>query len=405
VISCSDIQVVAEGPAAFSATAGELLVSYGDETSNMCDYCAPLFHKITGIVENADGTITFETSFATFGEIWDPSLYTEEAVSAEVEPSIGCDHSFPSGSERSLQVLELEAFIAGYESRELQSTCAATYLVTDSDGNCIYTNCHVGKDGNPVDCFECGATCDNGCGKDGSKIFVWDGEAYAFDFGPACCHHDHCYSMYDVFSKAQCDFDFWARLRDACPFEQTGFIGFLIYPLNKVQMTCQSVALAMYGLVVAFGDDAADKAVARQKAHEKTDTCIEQCPSTRESGGRGTYRFRLDMVVTEGTFPVSYYMYSIPDQLTITYEGSVLFDTGKLVSGGSSFSLSYSGSTKYVDVIMTAPNSGTAWDLFVGCPDGVAGGSSFSISAAESVPILGMHPEKESDFLDGAGVP
>lgn len=193
VISCSDIQVVAEGPAAFNATAGELLVSYGDETSNVCDYCAPLFRKITGIVENADGTITFETSFATFGEIWDPSLYTEEAVSAEVEPSIGCAHSLPSGRERSLQVQtgasrDLEAFIAGYDSRELQSTCAATYQVTDSDGNCIYTNCHVGEDGNPVDCFACGATCDNGCGASDS-IFVWDGDAYVFDFGPACCHH------------------------------------------------------------------------------------------------------------------------------------------------------------------------------------------------------------------------
>lgn len=211
--------------------------------------------------------------------------------------------------------------------------------------------------------------------------------------------------MYDVFSKAQCDSDFWARMRDACPFQQTGFLGFLIYPLNKVQATCESLALAFYGLVAQFGDDAADAAVASQKAHEETDTCIEQCPSTRESGGRGTYRFRLDMVVTEGTFPVSYYMYFIPDQLTITYEGSVLFDTGGLVSGGSSFSLAYSGSSKYVDVVMTAPNSGTAWDLFVGCPDGVAGGSIFSISAAESVPILGMHPEKESEFLEGAGVP
>ncbi len=186
VISCSDTQVVAEGPAAFSATAGELLVSYGDETSNVCDNCAPLFRKITGIVENADGTITFETSFATFGEIWDPSLYTEEAVSAEIEPSIVCEDSLPSGRERSLQVLE--ASIAGYDSRELQSTCAATYQVTDSDGNCIYTNCHVGEDGNPVDCFACGATCDNGCGASNS-IFVFDGDLYVFDFGPACCHH------------------------------------------------------------------------------------------------------------------------------------------------------------------------------------------------------------------------
>ncbi len=59
----------------------------------------------------------------------------------------------------------------------------------------------------------------------------------------------------------------------ACPFEQTGFLGFLVYPLNKVQLTCKSAALAFYAIVKKWGGDAADEAVASQKAHEETDAC------------------------------------------------------------------------------------------------------------------------------------
>ncbi len=74
------------------------------------------------------------------------------------------------------------------------------------------------------------------------------------------------------------------------------------------------------------------------------------------------------MLRTSGTFPVQYQMYGIPDQLTIEYEMDILFDTGGLVSGASSASVSFSGSSKIITVTINAPLDGTAWDVYVGCP-------------------------------------
>lgn len=41
----------------------------------------------------------------------------------------------------------------------------------------------------------------------------------------------------------------------------------------------------------------------------------------------------IDMWTNSGTFSLSYQMYSIPDQLTVAYEGATLFTTDGLVSG------------------------------------------------------------------------
>ena len=95
---------------------------------------------------------------------------------------------------------------------------------------------------------------------------------------------------------------------------------------------------------------------------------IFQCDELRVSDGKGFFSFTVEMGDTAGTFPVFYEMYGVPDALTISYEGKVLFDTNGLVSGSSSFSLSFSGSTSKVEVVVTAPNQGTAWNLLIGCP-------------------------------------
>jgi hypothetical protein len=72
------------------------------------------------------------------------------------------------------------------------------------------------------------------------------------------------------------------------------------------------------------------------------------------------------MIVPSGTFPVSYEMYRIPDQLYIAYEGKVIFDTGALVSGSGAADVTYSGTSTIIQVTINAPNSGTAWDVSVG---------------------------------------
>jgi hypothetical protein len=92
------------------------------------------------------------------------------------------------------------------------------------------------------------------------------------------------------------------------------------------------------------------------------------CDTTQQSGGQGTTRLSIDMMATSGTFPVDYEMYQIPDQLEVFYEGNVIYTTGGLVSGASSASVTFSGSTAVVEVVISAPEEGTLWDVFIGCP-------------------------------------
>jgi hypothetical protein len=125
-------------------------------------------------------------------------------------------------------------------------------------------------------------------------------------------------------------------------------------------------------VISPIGKDAFDQAQDEQKNYEKEPVCVAKCPSTQESGGQGTTVLTIDLIVPNGTFPVSYEMYSIPDQLFIDYEGQRIFDTGGLVSGSGSADVTYSGTSTTIQVTINAPNSGTAWDVFVGCPYGLS---------------------------------
>lgn len=109
----------------------------------------------------------------------------------------------------------------------------------------------------------------------------------------------------------------------------------------------------------------------KRLAHEDTPYCTAMCPSTQESGGQGTTTLRIDMLKSSGTFLVTYNMFPIPDQLDVVYEGEVLFSTGGLVSGSSSVQVPFDGASTVVEVTITAPLDGTAWNVFVGCPDDV----------------------------------
>ena len=54
-------------------------------------------------------------------------------------------------------------------------------------------------------------------------------------------------------------------------------------------------------------------------------------------------------------------MYSIPNELSIDYEGTIIYSTGGLVSGGSSVDVTYAGSSTLIEVTVNAPLDGTRY--------------------------------------------
>jgi hypothetical protein len=256
----------------------------------------------------------------------------------------------------------------------LTGSCNANWLTKNPDGRCTHTNCYVGQDGDPNDCFECKTACDNGCGAAGS-VFNTDGDFGTFDFGPACCNHDHCWST-NFFSKEACDSTFCYAVQSACPPPTlVDVLLYLFFPLVGFPSVFGCDILASLLCFAVSETSISDKAYADaqrlQALYEETDICIAKCPTTQESGGQGTTVLKIDMLRTSGSFPFWYNMYGIPDQLTIEYEGQVIFDTGGLVSGYLSSSASFNGSSKIITVTINAPLDGTAWDVYVGCPSGL----------------------------------
>ncbi|WP_345247132.1 hypothetical protein [Pigmentiphaga soli] len=92
------------------------------------------------------------------------------------------------------------------------------------------------------------------------------------------------------------------------------------------------------------------------------------CQTQQASGGQGTFSKVYALGKESGTFDVSYDMYSIPDGMDIrAVDGTLIFTTNGLVSGVSSQAVDYAGG-QFVFVTLYAPNSGTAWDYSIGCP-------------------------------------
>ncbi len=246
-------------------------------------------------------------------------------------------------------------------------SCNDNWLKKNSDGRCSFTNCYVGVNGDTTNCFSCKDTCDNGCGPQGS-VFNTDGNFGTFDFGPACCNHDFCYSS-NTFSKDACDLAFYDTMKQQCPPPGIIVIATMLFPvLGPSLLGCDVLALAFFLAVSKGGDKAQADAQAEQKLHELDPVCIAKCPSTQQSGGQGLTVLSIDMLRPSGTFPVSYQMYTIPDSLSIEYEGNTIFSTGGLVSGSNSANVFFSGTSTIIQVTIDAPLDGTVWDVFVGCP-------------------------------------
>jgi hypothetical protein len=192
-----------------------------------------------------------------------------------------------------------------------------------------------------------------------------DGNFGIFDFGPACCNHDYCWSS--TRGKDACDTDFYNQLRAQCTPLLTSPYTQLTLPVNPGAAlapfaVCELMAGGFYlGVKIpVIVQRAFDDAQTAQKNHERSSAYTAQCPSTTV--------LSIDLLASSGTFPMSYSMFDIPDQLYIEYEGTRIFDTDDLVSGGASVNVSFSGSSTLISVTIFAPRDGTIWNVFIGCP-------------------------------------
>ncbi len=110
----------------------------------------------------------------------------------------------------------------------------------------------------------------------------------------------------------------------------------------------------------------ADKSVTATFDLKPTAPC-----SSLQVAGADTPEIRtIEMGQTSGTFSFIYETFTQQDRMVVSYEGSVLFDTGCCGCSGTQ-SLSYSGTSTEIIVTVTpncAGGSGTAWNFTVDCP-------------------------------------
>ena len=94
----------------------------------------------------------------------------------------------------------------------------------------------------------------------------------------------------------------------------------------------------------------------------------QQCNDATVSGGPGVTVTAHELGQTGGSFLVEWNMYSVPDQLDVSYQGVQIFTTGGPVSGTGSAMINYGpGASTQVVVTGTGP-TGTLWDYTVHCP-------------------------------------
>jgi hypothetical protein len=97
-----------------------------------------------------------------------------------------------------------------------------------------------------------------------------------------------------------------------------------------------------------------------------------QCDALTLAGGEGTDIKQVNLGNIAGTVNVYYEMYSVPDQITVTYRG--VSQTTGIVSGSGVLSFQHTpqqGLSNLVTITMYAPYAGTAWTYQVVCPTGL----------------------------------
>lgn len=96
------------------------------------------------------------------------------------------------------------------------------------------------------------------------------------------------------------------------------------------------------------------------------------CNSSVSSGGQGDTTTLHHIGGFPGWVRLDYEMFTIPDQAQLIYDGSVVADTGDLVSGQGSLHWYYpadEGAPETIAVRVYAPENNTAWNYTLRCPD------------------------------------
>lgn len=374
VFTCSDDSVYVRANQSAPFAPGQILWTFPLSSGDFCTDCNFIIRKIISAEDKRSfaGFICpsgakcqyLTTEKVTVNDLYERPFFTAAAWSAIADKiaedliDCGSDTSVRPAITDAIPVRDALVLNNVRVGISIPSTCS-NFFQKNSDGRCLYTDCFVGSEGSANDCFVCGTSCDNGCGSEEFEFFP-ESLPFTFDFTESCCVHDYCYTS--TFKKWECDLAFLRDNLRSCV--KTGFQSFFI----RIYGSCLDWAFGYYLGVVLFGGSSYKESQSAMKGYYETDTCTAKCPTTQESGGQGVTRLRIDMLRKSGTFPVEYEMYTIPDELTITYEGATIFSTGGLVSGSKSQSVSFSGESTIIIVTINAPQSGTEWDIFIGCP-------------------------------------
>jgi len=95
------------------------------------------------------------------------------------------------------------------------------------------------------------------------------------------------------------------------------------------------------------------------------------CNEEVKSGGQGVTNTVHPLGPTPGLITIGYDMLSIPDKLSVTYNGRVVATTSSLVSGKGMLRWYYypqPGAPQFCTVNVSAPEDGTVWQYSLGCP-------------------------------------
>jgi hypothetical protein len=95
------------------------------------------------------------------------------------------------------------------------------------------------------------------------------------------------------------------------------------------------------------------------------------CNASNTSGGAGVTTTVHQLGRTSGNFVLSWDAFSIPDKFDVFYQGALLYSTG-FVSFTGTHTITYSGTSTQVTVVVTGSAPGTAWTYMVACPTPLA---------------------------------
>ncbi|KAL3761164.1 hypothetical protein ACHAWU_000259 [Discostella pseudostelligera] len=247
IVSCDPSSVEVKGSQTEEIKPGNILIN-APHSANTCNPCNPLFRKVQSISTSPitpgiqqDGSV--DASVSNMIDQQDDVLHDKNLPPPPSEPFLWSD------DEDLLSILSTPG------------SCNDSWLRKNSDGSCSATNCYVGVDGDPNDCFVCNTACDIGCGAVGSVVFnTADGTFYdTYDFGSACCHHDFCWSSRNS-KEALLDVVITLGFPVSAPFSSLG---------------CDALAYIFYAAVskTSIGDNDYAKARSDQENYELECVC------------------------------------------------------------------------------------------------------------------------------------